>query len=587
MNYEQEIAEYLSKGETGTTFELGHRFLEWVLLKLFNRTEMDLMNDDASDGVAFTDGTKDFGIDCSFLDGDTLYIIQGKERKQHNHDNIPAFEANISAFLKLENARSIREKLRPIFSFVQSDEVREIKIYYITNNYLDNEFRDYHYKDTCAEFNEEYSRLLDKNVTWEIVGYEKYPSIRTGILLELPGAAKKAQSTLILARYFENRDSTTVVAEIPLKELARLVRANLQYIFASNIRNYKGMNAINKRIKETYEEHPKDFWYFNNGITIVCEDYTLDRDRGNIVIHAPQIVNGCQTATTIYKCWEASGAYEKDNIDGTILIKIIKDAKQKRRRNITRFTNSQTAVTGKDFYALEDFHVVLQKSFKDMGYFYEIQSDSVKAKRITAVQYRGSEKYQHFFDADFRKRNAINAKAVTQTYIAALMRMPAKARNIGQFMPGCDRYDEVFNENSPTDPKFYLLPFGCWYYFAKVFKLPDNIIIDKDKWKNSLLIAVFTFFRLIDKAYFREETVDYISDIFIEKCDEKMSDVDCFRKLAFTTYNILKDFYNDSTIKKIISDNFPKFVKGTFEANSQVIEILDDKIEARKDDVFE
>ncbi len=165
--------------------------------------------------------------------------------------------------------------------------------------------------------------------------------------------------------------------------------------------------------------------------------------------------------------------------------------------------------------------------------------------------------------------------------------MPAKARNIGQFMPGCDKYDDVFNENSPTNPKFYLLPFGCWYYFLKVFRLPENRIIDKDKWKNTLLIAVYTFFQLIEKAYFRDKGIKYISDEFIDKCEEKMTDKDSFRKLTFTTYNILKDFYNDSIIKEIIADNFPKFVKGTFEANSRVEEILDDKIEARIDDLFE
>ena len=239
MNYEQEINEYLSKGETGTTFELGHRFLEWVLLNLFNRTETDLLNDDVSDGVTFTDGTKDFGIDCAFVDGDVLYILQGKERKQHNHDNIPAFEANISAFFDLKNARGIREKLVPIFSLVTNEDIREIKIFYITNNYLENEARNYQYNSICSEFNKKYSDILDKNVTWEIIGYEKYASIRTGILLELPKAAKKAQSTLVLARYFENRDSTTVVAEIPLKGLARLVKDNFQYIFASNIRNIR------------------------------------------------------------------------------------------------------------------------------------------------------------------------------------------------------------------------------------------------------------------------------------------------------------------------------------------------------------
>ncbi len=59
-NYEQEVAEYLSKSETGATFEQGHLFLEWVLLRLFNRTETDLDNDDVNDGVVFTDGKYDF-----------------------------------------------------------------------------------------------------------------------------------------------------------------------------------------------------------------------------------------------------------------------------------------------------------------------------------------------------------------------------------------------------------------------------------------------------------------------------------------------------------------------------------------------
>lgn len=585
INYEQEIAEYLSKGETGTTFEQGHRFLEWALLKLFNRTETDLINDDVNDGVLFTDGKKDYGIDCAFLDGDTLYIIQGKERKLHNHGNIDTFEMDISRFFDLTNARGIREKLVPVYSLVHNEDIREIKIYYITNNYLDNEARSYSYSTACKEFNEKYSRLLDKSVVWEIVGYERYSTIRTGILLELPKAAKKAKSTVILAGFFENRDSTSVVAEIPLKQLARLVKDNYQYIFASNIRNYKGMNAINKKIKDTYDHKPKDFWYFNNGITIVCDNYILDTDRGNITICAPQIVNGCQTATTIFKCWDASSPYDQANIDGTILIKVIKDSKQQRRRNITRYTNSQTAVTGKDFFALEDFHVVLQKNFEELGYYYEIQSDS--AKYVT-LKYKGSEKYQHFFDSDFKKRNAVNAKAVTQTYIAALKGMPAKARNIGQFMPGCDKYEDIFNEKSPTNPKFYLLPYGCWYYFAKVFKLPpNNRIIDNDKWKNTLLIAIFTFFRLIEKTYFRDGNIEYISDEFINKCEEKMTDKDSFQKMAYATYCILKDFYNDAVIKEIISDNFPKFVKGTFENNTRVIEILDDKIDARIDDLFE
>lgn len=583
-NYEQEIKSFVSHTGAISQVERGRAFLDWTLLKLFNRVETDLENDDIKDGVLFTDGARDYGIDCAFVDGDILYIIQGKLREYHNHDNVSAFIENISRFFDLENAQRIRSKLVPVRSSIFDDEIREIRVYYITNNYMDDENASYSYTQLCKKFNETYTQSFGKTVSVNIIGYEKYDLIQTGILLELPKEVKKSQSKIVLARFFENRDKTSVVAEIPLKELARLVKYNEKYIFASNIRNYKGLNAINKGIKDTYEKHPKNFWFYNNGVTIVCSKYDLDMDRGNITIYAPQIVNGCQTAKTIYDCWEQSSARAKEEIDGTILIKVIQDSKSEHRKNITKYTNSQTAVTGKDFFALEDFHVTLQKSFKELGYYYEIQSNSIK---YVTQQYKGAERYQHLFDAEFKKRNAVNAKSITQTYVAALLKMPAKARSIGQFMPGCDKYDLVFNSSTPYDPKFYILPYGCWYYFSRKFQLPESRVIDKDKWKNSLLFATFTFFRVIEKTYFPNEDMNYTSERFINLCDDKIRDKCLFEKIALTTYRIIKDFYNDSTIKDIIGDNFPKFVKGTIESNSRVLEILDDKIDSRIDDIFE
>ena len=203
MDYSTEISEYIAKGETGSSFEQGHRFLEWVLLNLFDRTETDLINDDINDGVIFPDGQGDHGVDCAFVDGDSLYIIQGKERKYHDPNNIKAFKEDISQFLHLTSAKGIRDKLKPVFSSLHDEEIREIKIYYITNNYMENEARNHSYNETCRCFNEEFSRLLNKSVVWEIVGFEKFSTIHTGILLELPKAARKAKSTLLLARFLK------------------------------------------------------------------------------------------------------------------------------------------------------------------------------------------------------------------------------------------------------------------------------------------------------------------------------------------------------------------------------------------------
>ena len=73
---------------------------------------------------------------------------------------------------------------------------------------------------------------------------------------------------------------------------------------------------------------------------------------------------------------------EIDN-EGHLLIKVIRTRKsindsdkKELRDNITRYTNSQNAVKGLDFYALDEFQQQLKKRFKEYGYFYEIRRGS-------------------------------------------------------------------------------------------------------------------------------------------------------------------------------------------------------------------
>ncbi len=576
VDYERIINDFMWEKGKLTTVEQGRRFLEGLLLKLFDRTETDLENNSLQDGVIFPDGAKDYGIDSAFVDGDILYLIQGKHRDKHSYTDVYSFIERLTDFFKLKDAKNIRDSLVDVYSTIYSEDINEIKIFYITNNYIENEYKEYNYKAKCDDFNEEFSQKLEKNVTLQIIGFEKFSSIRTGMLLELPKEVKKAKSKLNLARFFENRDKTTIVAEVSLKDLAKLVATHKNYIFASNIRDFKGYNSINKGIRATYEAHPKNFWYYNNGITIVCSEYEIVH--GSFVeIKAPQIVNGCQTATTIYNCWNASSPYDKENIDGTILVKIIQDSKSQKRKDITKYTNSQTAVTGKDFFALDVFHTELKKNFDNLGYFYEIQSNS--AKWLTA-KFPGNTKYNHLFDGKFLKKNALSAKELTQTYVATLLKMPAKAKNIGQFMPGCEKYEKVFNEKTPTDPKFYLLPYAVWYYLKNVYELPDNKIIDKDKWKTSLLFITYVFFNIINKKY-NSNKHEYLSIEFINLCDDVITNSENFNQLVQITFDVMRDFYSDYTILQIIKDNLPRFLKSTIESNTTVQDILNLKIESR------
>jgi hypothetical protein len=78
-------------------------------------------------------------------------------------------------------------------------------------------------------------------------------------------------------------------------------------LFEENIREYLGSNgSVNKKIVSTLK-NPNDrnnFFFYNNGITMIVSDmgsdYMLDNKRV-FEVYNPQIVNGCQTVSTIHE----------------------------------------------------------------------------------------------------------------------------------------------------------------------------------------------------------------------------------------------------------------------------------------------
>ena len=73
-------------------------------------------------------------------------------------------------------------------------------------------------------------------------------------------------------------------------------------LFARNIRGFLGMKTkINKGMLATLKNEPDRFYYYNNGITMVCDaaERKSSRGRDYIQIANPQIINGQQTTRTL------------------------------------------------------------------------------------------------------------------------------------------------------------------------------------------------------------------------------------------------------------------------------------------------
>jgi AIPR protein len=126
-----------------------------------------------------------------------------------------------------------------------------------------------------------------------------------------------------------------------------------------NLRHLLPSSEVNAALEKTLKAEADNFWYFNNGITIVCDSIDKaiygapKRDVGLFKCEGVSIVNGAQTVGTIGTTLSDSKTAEDQ--PGWIQVRIISldKAPPDFDRRITRATNFQNAVRGRDFAAMD------------------------------------------------------------------------------------------------------------------------------------------------------------------------------------------------------------------------------------------
>ncbi len=153
-------------------------------------------------------------------------------------------------------------------------------------------------------------------------------------------------------------------------------------MFEANVRDYQGDNVVNKDISATLAAIGVDeFWWLNNGITILASDVTSSGDK--FTITDPLIVNGLQTSYVIARHFEALDAV---NDKRTILVRVIKNTDPKSIDRIIKATNSQTAIPRVWLHATEDIHRKIETTLGNAGMYYDRRKNFYKNKGIPATQ---------------------------------------------------------------------------------------------------------------------------------------------------------------------------------------------------------
>ena len=165
-------------------------------------------------------------------------------------------------------------------------------------------------------------------------------------------------------------------------------------LFEENIREYLGTGGINRGIIDTLKDKKEryNFFYYNNGITIICDDARATSTK--VYIKNPQIVNGCQTVNSIVEALKAVENVE-EYTDVYVMVKILVDDKRNNKfyKDVVKYTNSQNAINYKVFGAARDPFFKIQDNLKQKGILLLVkQSD----KHIFKEKYKDKKNSSNF-----------------------------------------------------------------------------------------------------------------------------------------------------------------------------------------------
>ncbi len=412
----------------------------------------ELTYEDISYGIVGNGG--DGGIDSifTFVNGEQLKEdTEINSNQKRNHIELVLIQSKTSATFKEVAITNFRESTQDLFNLA---------------NDL-NEFQSRYNQDLIGKvslFRRAYERLaktfpeIKISYYYATLGGEVHPNVKGKIIkleediaamfsgalfsFDFVGATRLLQMT----RSIPSSSRKLPVAESPIGTAAGsylcLVSLSSYYefisdngtlarsIFESNVRDYQGSVVVNTGIRQTLSNrHSENFWYLNNGVTIITPRAVL---AGKLLtIEDPQIVNGLQTSHEIYDHFSQLDDHSGD--ERAILVRVICEENEESRDRIIRATNSQTAIPPASLRSSDEIHRNIEDYLKANGYYYD-------------------RKKNHYKNQGMPVSKIISIPYMAQAMMAVILRKPDSARARPSTLINSDSdYRKIFSLDTPID----------------------------------------------------------------------------------------------------------------------------------------
>lgn len=331
-----------------------------------------------------TDGYHDMGIDAVYNDTTQkkLILVQSKWRKDGNgsvsQEEAATFAEGVKRLLNFDfdgcNAK-LAAKQQEITAAIRDMDYQIEMIFCHTGNQDMNDYALRPFNALLGQVNEDDSTELLVFVETKLQDIYEYLAngqnsdniVLDDVLLTNWGSVDSP-----LKAYY---------GTIPVTAIGAWYNQYGNRLFAKNIRYYKGSTEVNQGIRDVLKTQPDKFFYYNNGIKILCQKitkkaaYSTGREIGLFALEGVSLVNGAQTTGVIGAvCAEDPEAVAS----ARIFVQMIDlgYSEDTQATQITKLSNTQNRIDGKDFVSLDPQQDRLRMELSLAGFQYLYKSGS-------------------------------------------------------------------------------------------------------------------------------------------------------------------------------------------------------------------
>ncbi|MEM5516046.1 AIPR family protein [Henriciella sp. AS95] len=505
-------------------------FMHW-----FYRRHFDLDDEDEIPPDEIVDGSGERQIDLFRIDIDDIeqrshiWLIQTKTSKSFGANTVSLMKAGLDFIFKTKRKKVLELKNQ---KFVQKIlEARDvIKQYGNTNisvSCLYVTLGDD--QNLPEEALENASNIMDEYESGGVFGdfefkfcgvheLDRILNIRRNrarkINFDLPIAYDANRPSII---EFESAGVGSLLCTVRGEDLAKLALVEPRdAVFDANVRGNLGLGGrVNKNIyaSSIENEQAKYFWFMNNGITMVCDAFSIVRDPDSPMVKLTnlQIINGCQTTSSIRAAYEAGELSE----DVKLQLKIYQSKDRSFVDNVVVATNNQNAIGTRDLHANDEIQLLIQRRIEeDYDLFYERKRGEAKSANVP-------------------KSKVINMEKAGQAYLAVFKRQPTISRAQKYKVYAPEYYSEIFEKGRPSQ---IAVSHELYKYSETLGRKAYRELEDDDPLRNILNYGVFHITRIMWWVLEKEtdiDTADHASLITkirsgtkrIEKVHERATDI--------------------------------------------------------------